>query len=101
MTCKSWNRRDKKLYTYTAEADGTGDALEYTHHHNGKTQDQVTKLAQSRLKDRVRHELNITVEAPGDLTVGPRMQLQLSGTGTSYGQHFDNLSQGRKTGAEH
>lgn len=90
MTVKSFHHHDKKLYSATEQAGGAGsDTIEHEHHHNGRNQDQVEKLAKSRLKNAIRHDLNVSIEMPGDLSVDVRQTLSLSGTGTIYDQSLD------------
>lgn len=90
LTVASWHHHDKKQYTSTATAGGVGsEPVEIDHHHNMRNQDQVNKLAASRLADAIRHDCNVTATGPGDLTVNARMKFQLSGTGTIYDQTYD------------
>jgi hypothetical protein len=86
---KSWHHRDKKLYTGQAQAGGVGDTVEYEYHHNLHTQDQANKVAKSRLKDAKRHDCDVTVKMPGDLSVNARMKMKVIGTGTIYDQLYD------------
>jgi phage protein D len=81
---------DKQVYTAQAQSQGgSGQPMTYTHHYNGRSQDQVNTLAQSRLKNATRHAMNVTVNMPGDLTCDVRQTLTLSGTGTIYDQDYD------------
>lgn len=85
---KSWHHRSNKLFSYEAKVDGRGNPLAYEFHHNGKNQAQVEKLAKSRLRDAIRHDLGITFMGPGDLTADVRMVCNLSGTGTIFDQAY-------------
>jgi len=89
MRVKSWHHRSRKLFTAEAEMPGIGSTIEYEDHHSGRSQTQVKKLAESRLKNRTRHELGVVVHGPGDLTVDVRQDLYLTGTGTIYDQRYD------------
>ena len=89
VNVKSWHHKDKKQYAYDASAAGIGESVEIEHHHNGRNQSQVETLAKSRLKDAIRHDCNVVVKAPGDLSVNARMKFQLTGTGTVYDQAYD------------
>lgn len=86
---KSWHHRDKKAYEAEAEADGVGDTVEYEHHHNLRSQDQVDKLAKSRLHNAKRHDCGVSIRMPGDLNLNVRQKLQLFGTGTIFDQTYD------------
>jgi phage protein D len=89
VTVKSWHHRDKKAYQAEADADGVGDPVEYEHHHNLRSQDQVEKLAKSRLHNAKRHDCSVSIRMPGDLNLDVRQKLQLFGTGTIYDQTYD------------
>ena len=89
VTVKSWHSRDKKLYSHTAESDGVGDPISYEHHHNGHKEKQIEKIAKSRLKNAIRHELTVGVRRVGDLSYDVRKKWTLSGTGTIYDQAYD------------
>jgi phage protein D len=86
---KSWHHKDAKAYEHTAEASGGGEALEYEHHIAMANQEQVEKVAKSKLKDVIRHEMNLSVTMPGDLAIDPTQKLALSGTGTQFDQEYD------------
>jgi len=90
MAVRSWHHKDAKHYDGMAQAGGIGsDTVAVEHHHNGRNQAQVDKIAASRLKDAIRHDCSVTVGAPTDLSVTPRMKLNLSGTGTIFDQLYD------------
>jgi hypothetical protein len=52
------------------------------------TPDSALKLAQQKLADLSRRERTIAVEMPGDVVLGPRMPVVLSGTGTEFDQTY-------------
>ncbi len=89
VTYAGWHHGKKKLYKATASASGVGDPVKHRFHHNGNTQDQLEKKAKSHLRDLIRHELGIIAVVPGDLSLDPRMQVSLAGTGTIFDQTFD------------
>ena len=89
VTVSSWHQHQKKLFTATAKLDGVGDPVTYSHHHAGKTQAQVQKLADARLKNATRHELGVNLEMLGDLGIDVRQQLALEAGGTIFGQTYD------------
>lgn len=85
---RSWHHHSKKLFKSKARIDGRGEPLPYRDHHNGKTQEQVEKLAKSRARDIARHELSITWIGPATLDADVRKTCNLSGTGTIYDQSY-------------
>lgn len=89
MTLKSWHHRERKLFRAVSEVAGVGDPIEYEDHHSGRTQQQLERLAGSRLKSAIRHELGLGIRGPGDLSVDVRQQLDFSGTGTVYDQTYE------------
>ena len=90
MAVRSWHHRDKKKYDGVTNAGGIGsDAVAVEHHHNGRNQDQVDSLSKARLSQAIRHDCNISVKAPADLSVDARQKLNLTGTGTIYDQSYD------------
>lgn len=83
-----WHHGKKKLFKATASAGGVGTPVKHRFHFNGNTQSQLEKKAKSRLNDFIRHELGIIAVLPGDLSLDPRMQVSLTGTGTVYDQSY-------------
>lgn len=87
---KSWHHKDKQIYQDTESMDGVGDdTITYEHHHNGRNQEEVKNLAKSRLNDATRHDMNVNIHMPGDLTCDVRQTLTLTGTGTIYDQGYN------------
>ena len=89
VTVASWHADQRKLYEHTEELSGQGEPIEYRHHHEGRTQAQVTQLAKARLKNHTRHELGVSVTMPADLSVDVNQGMKLRGTGTIYDQPYD------------
>lgn len=90
VTVKSWHHKDKKIYQDTESMSGVGDSqVTYTHVHNGRNQEEVQNLAKARLNNATRHDMQVHVRMPGDLTCDVRQTLSLSGTGTIFDQSFD------------
>ncbi|MDR3538811.1 MAG: hypothetical protein P4L71_20110 [Acetobacteraceae bacterium] len=58
------------------------------------TQDQAQKLANSTLNDLVKHERQISFNAPGQPIITPRNMVRLMGTGTDFDQlyYIDSLT---------
>ncbi len=92
LNVASWHHKDKKRYLGTGSAGGVGDSIDIEHHHNGKTQAQADKLANSRVKDAIRHDCNIIIVAPADFSLDVRQQIELRGTATIYDQPYDTDS---------
>lgn len=85
-TVHSRHHKHKKNYEGTYTEKGSGDTVEWHHHHPGLDKDQATKRAKSHCNKVTKHELKITIEMPGDPTVTPRHMIDLTGTGTAYDQ---------------
>lgn len=86
---KSWHHKHKKLYQAEAKASGSGKEVKYEHHLPMLTQGQADKVAKSKLKDAIRHELSVGVEMPADVSIDHTGSLSLSGTGTIFDQEYD------------
>lgn len=89
VTVKSWNHKEAKKHEGNAKSEGVGDTAEIEHHHNGRDKSGVDGISKSRLKAAIRHDCNVVVKAPADLSVTPRMKMQLGGTGTIFDQLYD------------
>lgn len=97
VTVKSWNSRQQTAFVQTARASRTtpantqGQAAKpqsYVYVVPNLTPDRALALAQSRLAELSRHERVILAEMPGDITLTPRQQLRLEGTGTAFDQIY-------------
>ncbi len=86
---KSWHHRDKKVYDYTAEVQGDGEKLEFERHYPMLTQQQVEKIAKSHAEDRARHEMSLSVEMPGDLSLDVSMKINLTGTNSIFDMTYE------------
>jgi phage protein D len=86
---QSWNHKEKKAYSSEKTEPGEGDPLIYNYNEPSMTGDQVEKLADKRLAENTSHELNFSLDMPGDPSVTPRLDMQLSGTGTAYDQQHE------------
>jgi phage protein D len=86
---KSWHPKDAKTYEHEEEAAGGGsEALEYQHQIPMLDQAQCEKVAKSKLKDVIRHEMSITVNMPGDLDIDVTQKILLTGTETAFDQEY-------------
>ena len=93
VTVKSWNSRQQNAFTQTARS-GSGGApasntpASYVYVRPNLTPDQALKIAQGRLTELSRHERVILASMPGELTLTPRTQIALTGTGTAFDQTY-------------
>lgn len=98
VTVKSWNSRQKNAFSQTAKAAGRrssgGGGLgpqppqRYVLVRPNLTPDQALQLAQRKLAELTQHERVIEATMPGELTITPRSQIVLSGTGTEFDQAY-------------
>lgn len=96
---KSWNSRQAHAFTQTARATKSGGSHQgraggasklqrYVYVVPNLTPDAALKLAQSRLAELTRHERVIDAEMPGELSLAPRQQIHIAGTGTAFDQTY-------------
>ena len=99
VTVKSWNSRNQSAFTQTARAARRGGGTQQGQSRSGPpqryvfvrpnlTQEEALKLAQQKLAELTRHERVMQATMPGELTLSPRSQLTLAGTGTSFDQTY-------------
>lgn len=87
---KSFHNKDNKDYEGNAESSGSGSGtLEYSFTYPMMNQQQVDKIAKSKLKDAIRHEMNLSIDMPGDLDIFDAQKLSLSGTGSAFDQTYN------------
>ncbi len=90
---KSWNSRQQKAFIQTARSQPQRGATKrqprnYVFVVPNLTPDAALKLAQQKLAELTRRERTISIEMPGEIDLRPRMQVQLSGTGTDFDQVY-------------
>lgn len=86
---KSWNSKEKKAITSKRERAGTGSGKsKHLFRHEGLTQGQSDKMADKRLREATRHEMQVKIDMPGDPTATPEQRLVLTGTGTAFDQTY-------------
>ena len=95
VNVKSWDHKKKQLVTSTQTASGAGgpsQTYDYYPHH--LTQEAADHLAKGKAKEHTRHEFDLTIEMPGDLTLTPLFQIALSGTNSKFDQNYaiDHIS---------
>jgi phage protein D len=92
VTVKSWNSRQERAFTQTAQTSGRGAQGEtpqrYVIVRPNLTTDQALKLAQQKLAELSRHERVLAARMPGDVSLSPRDLLTLQGTGTAFDQDY-------------
>ena len=90
----SWNRALKQQITAearstkTSPANTTDTPQTYIYQVPGLNWQQARQLAGQKLDELPRHERIITWSEPGVLTLAPRTQVRLSGTGTDWDQTY-------------
>ena len=93
VTVKSWNTRHQSAFSQTARASSNGKRAGGPPQRlvivrpNLSTNDAL-QLAQRILADLSSHERLVHVELPGELSLTPRSQVALSGTGTDFDQTY-------------
>ena len=88
VNVKSWQHKQEKVIESEYQSSGPGGDLEYTYRAPNMTKQQADKIAKSRHDEVVGRERNLSVDAPGDVTIDPEMLLTLSGTGTGFDQDY-------------
>ena len=97
VTVKSWNNRQQTAFVQTARRPSTsrigqgkvpGPPQKYAFVVPNLTPDDALKLAQRKLAELSAHERIVIAEMPGDLTLSPRQQVRLEGTGTGFDQTY-------------
>lgn len=98
VTVKSWNSRLKTAVSQTASASDVTQAggspsfdpqiQSYTIVQPNLTPDEALQLAQQRVAELIRHERVVEAVFPGELTLTPRSQILLAGTGTEFDQIY-------------
>ena len=88
VTVKSWNSRNANAYMQTARSrQGNRSASKiqrYVYIMPNLTPDEALKLAQRRLAELTLYERVIVAEMPGELSLWPRQQVLLQGSGTAF-----------------
>jgi phage protein D len=95
VTVKSWNSRQSSAFSQTARATGSGIASasggppqRYVYVQPNLTADQALKFAQRKLAEITAHERVLEARMPGELSLTPRSQIALDGTGTDFDQLY-------------
>lgn len=86
VTVDSWHARKAQKFSGDYTVGGNGSTQNYSYNLPGLTQDHAKQHAKARAKDHARHELSLTVELVGDLSIDIAQPLQL--TGTHFAQTF-------------
>jgi phage protein D len=92
VTIKSWHSRTAHSYVQTARTrrsrGAPGQVKRYVYIVPNLTPDEALKLAQRRLAELTRHERVVVAEMPGELSLAPRQQILLQGTGTEFDRSY-------------
>lgn len=90
QTVRSFHTRKQKniCTTKDAQASGYGNPLEWIDEIPNLTDAQVEKIATKRQAEKQRHEMQLQIVVPGDVSIDPRMLLDLSGTGSAWDQDY-------------
>lgn len=87
---RSRNHKKKTLVTSTQTQGGGGEPLVYNHVIPGLTQDQADRIAKKKQDETTAHELTLTgLDIPGDESLTPLFEIQLSGTGTAFDNSYE------------
>ena len=99
VTVKSWNSRQQTAFAQTVRASGQSGAVggpgeqfappqQYVFVRPNLTMNDALTLAQKKLAELSVHERVWEAVMPGDLTLDPRSQVSLVGTGTDFDQIY-------------
>lgn len=95
VTVKSWNTRHQAAFSQTARSaargrgrNGGGAPQRIVVVRPNLTPNDALQLAQRILTDLSGHERLVHAELPGELTLTPRSQVTLTGTGTDFDQTY-------------
>jgi phage protein D len=99
---QSWNSKQKKAFTGSAEASKSGavESQIYTYNEPGLSADQASSRAQKRLNAIVNNEMSMSASLPADNILNARMQVSVTGTGTPFDQIYYPASVTRHMSAE-
>ena len=87
VNVNSWNHKQKKKVT-ASSSSGSGPTYDYSAH-PGLTQDQASLIAKKRLYENTAPGRTVSLTVPGDVTMNARMDVQITGTGTSFDDTFE------------
>jgi phage protein D len=91
VAVKSWNTTQQTMVTGSASneaASGAAPAQNYAVVLPNLTSSQANQLAQTKLNELLVHERRVTARMAGEMTIFPRGQVQLQGTGTAFDQIY-------------
>ncbi len=98
-TVSTWNHKNQKKYSGTHTEAGAGGTIEYSLHHPGMTQEQATAKAKAHNAKAAKHEMEVSIEVPGDPNIKARMNVLLSGTASAWDQEHEITSVEHKISA--
>jgi phage protein D len=91
-TVHTWNHKNQKKYDGVHTEQGSGGTQEYHLHHPGLTQEQANARAKAHNAKATKHEMELSIELPGDPTISARMNILLSGTGSAWDQEHEIMT---------
>ena len=90
VTSRSHNYKQKKSLSANSSAGGSvSGVLQYNYIIPSATVEQLQSHADKKCKEHSKHAFDIAVTILGDLSITPRMSIQLTGTGTSFDETYD------------
>ena len=92
VTVKSWNTRQQTAFAQTARSSAASTTAatprKITVVRPNLSPNDALQLAQRILTDLSAHERVVSVEMPGEISLSPRSQIVLNGTGTEFDQTY-------------
>ena len=86
VDAKSWHARKGQMFAGSYQVGGNGTSTTYSYHLPMHTKDHLDAHAKAKAKDHARHELTVSVEVVGDLSIDGTAPLRL--VGTAFAQDF-------------
>lgn len=90
---QTWNQKQGKSTTSKFQSKSKSnsaakDTAIMRFHGANMSKSQQDRVAKSRLKETMIHEREVDIEMPGDVTIDPQSELELTGTGTKFDQSY-------------
>ncbi len=88
VTVKSWHSRMGTACAQSVSGGSGGTPRNYVYVAPNLTPDAALKLANTKLAELAKHERVVVADMPGELTLMPRMSIDVGGTGTAFDQLY-------------
>lgn len=86
---QSWQQKQGKTVTSKFQSKSSSkDTAILRFRGANLTKQQQDRIAKSRLRETMTHERQVAIDMPGDVTINPLNELQLTGTGTEFDQGY-------------